>query len=398
MSLSFCNKTVNKIFREIPCIPCNPCANHIINMKQFIAFIKKEFLHIFRDVRTMMMLLAMPIVQLVIFGFAITTEINNTSFAVLDASQSASSQRIIAKLNGSNQFNLQFNIHSFDDIEQHFRQGKIKLAVVFPADFSDELYRTGTGKIQLLTDASDPNEAATVTAYAQQIIMQHQQELMKENTIPYRIQTEVKMLYNPQLKSAYNFVPGIMGLILMLICAMMTSISIVREKEQGTMEVLLVSPIRPVFVVLSKAVPYLLIAMIDVVSILLISYFLLDVPIAGNLLLILFLSMLFTLSALSLGLLISSVVNTQQAAMLISAGGLMLPSMLLSGLIFPLENMPFLLQFISNIIPAKWFIVALKDVMIKGLGMAAVWDELLILFGMTAFLLIVSVKRFKNKL
>ena len=367
-------------------------------MNQFTAFIKKEFLHIFRDVRTMMMLLAMPVAQLIIFGYAITTEINNTPFAVLDASKSVSSRQIVEKLDGSQFFNLQTNLHAFHEIEAYFQKGKIKLAIVIPADFSDELYRTGTGKIQLLADASDPNEAATITAYAQQIIMQHQQALFRENSIPYRINTEIKMLYNPQMKGAYNFVPGIMGLILMLICAMMTSISIVREKEQGTMEVLLVSPIKPVFIILAKAIPYLLLAMLDVIMILLIAYFVLQVPIVGNLGLILFLSMLFTLSALSLGLLISSVVNTQQAAMLISAGGLMLPSILLSDLIFPVENMPYILQAISNIIPAKWFIVALKDVMIKGLGVVAIWDELLILLGMTVFLLTVSIKRFKNRL
>ena len=367
-------------------------------MKQFTAFIKKEFLHIFRDVRTMMMLLAMPVVQLIIFGFAITTEINNTPFAVLDASKSVSSRQLVEKMSNSKYFNLQENLHAFQDIEDQFRKGKIKFALVIPADFSDDLYRTGTGKIQLLADASDPNEASTVTAYAQQIIMQHQKSLLRENQIPYLINTEVKMLYNPQMKSAYNFVPGIMGLILMLICAMMTSISIVREKEQGTMEILLVSPIKPVFIVLAKAVPYLLIAMLDVVTILLISFFVLKVPIEGSILLILLLSMLFTLSALSLGLLISSAVNTQQAAMLMSGAGLMLPSILLSGLMFPIENMPYILQLISNIIPAKWFIIAAKDVMIKGLGFVAIWDELLILLAITTFLLFISIKRFKNRL
>jgi ABC-type multidrug transport system, permease component len=367
-------------------------------MTQFIAFVHKEFLHIFRDTRTMMILLLMPMIQLILFGFAITTEIQNTSFAVFDQSQSVASHQIVEKLSGSPYFSLYGNLNAFHEIEESFRQGRIKLAVVMPSDFNSELQRTGTGKIQLLTDASDPNEASTITAYAQQIIQQYRQSLFKGGGIPYSIQVETKMLYNPQLKSAYNFVPGIMGLILMLICAMMTSISIVREKEQGTMEVLLVSPVKPIFVVLSKAIPYLLIAMLDVVSILLISFFLLQVPIAGNIALILFLSILFTLSALSLGILISSVVNTQQAAILISGAGLLLPTMLLSGLVFPIENMPEILQLISNIIPAKWFILAIKDLMIKGLGFAEIWDELLILLGMTLFLLAVSIKQFKNRL
>ena len=367
-------------------------------MKQFRSFIKKEFLHIFRDVRTMMMLLAMPVIQLIIFGFAIRTEITNTPFAVLDESRCTSSRQIIEKMSNSKYFDLRYLPNSIDDIETTFREGKIKLALIIPQGFGDELYRTGTGNIQLLTDASDPNEAATITSYTQQILMQHQQSLMKENKVSYLINTEVKMLYNPQLQSAYNFVPGIMGLILMLICAMVTSISIVREKEQGTMEVLLVSPVKPISVVLAKAVPYLLISFLDVVLILLISNNLLHVPIAGNIFLILFLSILFILSALSLGILISSVTNTQQQAMLMAGAGLMLPTMMLSGLIFPIENMPIILQIISNIIPAKWFIIAIKDVMIKGLGFLTIWKELTILLGMTVFLLVVSIKQFKNRL
>ncbi len=367
-------------------------------MKQFRSFIKKEFLHIFRDGRTMLMLLGMPIVQLIIFGFAIRTEITNTPFAVLDESKSISSHQIIERMSGSKYFDLQENLGSYSDIEKNFRKGKIKLALIFPPDFSDDLYRTGTGNIQLLADASDPNEAATVSSYAQQILMQHQQSLMRENKMPYQIKTEIKMLYNPQLESAYNFVPGIMGLVLMLICAMVTSISIVREKEQGTMEILLVSPVKPIFVVLSKAVPYLLIAFLDVIMILVISNNLLHVPIAGNIFLILLLSTLFILSALSLGMLISSITKTQQAAMMMSGAGLLLPTMLLSGLIFPTENMPLPLQLISNIIPAKWFIIAIKDAMIKGLGFVAIWKEMTILLGMTIFLLALSIKQFKNRL
>ncbi|MDR1370358.1 MAG: ABC transporter permease [Dysgonamonadaceae bacterium] len=367
-------------------------------MKRFSSFIKKEFLHIFRDIRTMMMLLAMPVILLILFGFAIRTEIMNTPFAVLDESKSASSRQIIERMSGSRYFDLQKNPDNFNEIEKSFRKGEIKLAVIIPEDFSDDLYRTGTGNIQLSADASDPNEASIVTSYVQQILMRHQQSLMKEDKIPYTIRTEVKMLYNPQLVSAYNFVPGIMGLVLMLICAMVTSISIVREKEQGTMEILLVSPVKPVFIVLSKAIPYLLIAFLDVVLILLISNNILHVPIAGNIFLILFLSTLFILSALSLGMLISSVTKTQQAAMLMSGAGLMLPTILLSGLIFPVENMPVLLQLISNIIPAKWFITAIKDVMIKGLGFFSIWQELSILLGMTFFLLVVSIKQFKNRL
>ncbi len=367
-------------------------------MKQFISFIKKEFYHITRDVRTMLMLLLMPVAQLMIFGFAITTEINNIPFVVLDKSKTIESQRLVDRMDGSKYFTLQKQVQSDEEIEKTFQTGESKLAIVIPPDFGDEMLHSSTTDIQLIADASDPNEASTVINYAQQIIAQYQQDLTKTSQIPYLISTQVKMLYNPQMKSAYNFVPGIMGLILMLICAMMTSISIVREKEQGTMEILLVSPLKPMNIVLAKAIPYLLISLIDVISILILSVFVMDVPIAGNLLLLLLLCMVFIFSTLSLGLLISSITETQQAAMLISGVGLMLPTLLLSGLIFPIENMPLPLRVISNVVPAKWFIMAVKDVMIRGLGLFAIWKECLILLSMTVFLLLVSIRMFKNRL
>lgn len=355
-------------------------------------------MHIFRDVRTMLLLLAMPMIQLIIFGYAITNEIKNTPFAVWNESNCNPATQLIQKINGSQYFDLTGYYTSVGEINKAFQQGKIKMAVIIPNQFGNDLFHTGKADLQIIADASDPNEASAVTSYVQQIIMQFQQESSPEKTIPYAIRQEVKMLYNPQSESAYNFVPGIMGLVLMLICSMMTSISIVREKEQGTMEILLVSPVKPIFIVLSKAVPYFLIAMIDVISILLLSRFLLHVPIEGNIFLILLLCMTFTLSALSLGLLISSITKTQQAAMLISGIGLMLPTILLSGLIFQIENMPLILRLVSDILPAKWFITAIKDVMIKGLGFTAIWQECAILTGMTVFLLFVSIKRFKNRL
>lgn len=368
-------------------------------MKQFLSFIKKELYHITRDVRTMCMLLLMPVAQLMIFGFAITTEINNIPFVVLDKSQTIQSQQLIERFNGSKYFNLKRYFSEVSDIENSFRRGEAKLAIVIPAGFADDLYHSGNTDIQLIADASNPNEASTVTNYAQQIIFQYQQQqIANVDRVPYTLDGQVKMLYNPQLKSAYNFVPGIMGLVLMLICAMMTSISIVREKEQGTMEILLVSPLRPISIVLAKAVPYLLISIIDIISILVLSVYVLDVPISGNLVLLLFLCTIFTLSTLSLGLLISSVTKTQQTAMMISGMGLMLPTLLLSGLIFPVENMPLPLRIVSNLLPVTWFITAVKDVMIKGLGLYSILKECLILIGMTAFLLLVSVRMFKNRL
>lgn len=367
-------------------------------MSQFKSFIKKETLHILRDKRTLFILMAMPVIQLLIFGFAITTDINNIKFVVLDESKSNVSSQLIDKLSGNKYFDLSKNIHSFDEIEQEFRKGKAKLAVVIPNGFGNELQHSGKSQIQLIADAADPNEASIVTQYAQLLINNYQQELTQADTSSFKLTMEQKMLYNPQLKSAYNFVPGIMGMILMLICAMMTSISIVREKEEGTMEILLVSPIKPVYIVLAKAVPYLAIAFLDILGILAIAHFIFGVPIVGSIFLILALSILFLASALSLGLLVSSVADTQQTAMIMSAVGLLIPTMLLSGLVYAIENMPVLLQIFSNIIPAKWFIIALKDVMLKGLGFTSILKECAILAGMAFFLLFVSIKRFKNRL
>ncbi len=368
-------------------------------MNQFFSFIKKEIFHITRDFRTMLMLLIMPIALLMIFGFAITTEIKNTSFIVLDDSKTIESRQLIERLNASKYFDLTGYLNKLEEVEQFFRLGKAKLAVVIPQGFDKDLYHQGVSEVQLIVDASDPNEASTVVSYLQQIIGDYQnQQMNKLGSGSYIIKSQVKMLYNPQLESAYNFVPGIMGLVLMLICCMMTSISIVKEKEQGTMEILLVSPVKPISIVLAKVVPYFIISLIDVFSILIISVTILEVPIAGNLVLLIFLCTIFILSTLSLGLLISSITETQQAAMLISAMGLMLPTLLLSGLIFPVENMPLPLRVISTILPATWFITAVKDVMIKGLGFFAIWKECLILIGMTLFLLVISVKMFKNRL
>jgi ABC-2 type transport system permease protein len=367
-------------------------------MKQFFSFIQKETYHIMRDKMTLVIMLALPVIMLLILGFAVSTEIRNTSFVVLDESKSSVSQQFIEKLDANNYFDLTGYLNTQEDIEDAFRKGKCKLAIIIPSQFANDIVHTGSTDIQVMVDATDPNESSNLVNYFQMILLQYQQEMAQQNNIPQFINMEVKMLYNPQMISAYNFVPGLIGMMMMLICAMMTSISVVREKELGTMEILLVSPLRPTTIILSKAVPYLVVSALNVISILALAHFILDVPIAGNLFLIMLLSTVFTFSALALGLLISSVTQTQQTAMIASAMGLMLPSMLLSGLIFPLESMPAILQILSYIVPARWFIEALRDVMIKGLGFSAIWQQFSVLLVMTIFLLTISIKKFKNRL
>lgn len=272
------------------------------------------------------------------------------------------------------------------------------MVVVFEENFSSQLLHTGSSKIQLIVDATDPNTAQTETGYITNILASYQRERSGINGAGLQIVPELKLLYNPQMKSAYNFVPGVMGLILMLICAMMTSISIVREKERGTMEILLVSPVRPLLIILAKVLPYMVLSCVNLITILLLSVYLLGVPVAGSLFWLSFVSLIFILVSLSLGLLISTLVRTQVAAMLASGMVLILPVVLLSGLIFPVESMPLPLQWVSDIIPAKWYIIAVRKLMIQGVGVIYVWKELVILSSMAFLLVTISLKKFKNRL
>lgn len=339
-----------------------------------------------------MILLGMPVLQIILFGFAITTELNHSRVAVLDPSKDAVTTRITERIDENRYFSVVKELSSASDIETVFRHDEADIVVAFTPDFDANL-STGEAGIQLVVDATDPNTGNMMAGYVQGIVGQALQSGTQSSPI---VQTH--LLFNPQMKSAYNFVPGVMGLILMLICAMMTSISIVREKETGTMEVLLVSPIRPIFIILAKAVPYLVLSCVNLITILLLSVYVLHVPVEGSLWTLSFLSLLLIAVALSLGLLISCVVQNQVAAMIVSGMGLMMPVMLLSGMIFPIESMPAVLQWISNIIPARWYIQAVKKVMIEGLGMAAVWHEALILSGMAALLIGLNLKKFKERL
>lgn len=367
-------------------------------MKQFFFFVQKEFYHVWRDKRTMIILFGMPVMQILIFGFALTNEVKNARIAVLDQSKDNTSRGIIDEISASRYFDVATILHSPDDLEKVFKSGKVKMAVVFPANLEHDLRHGNKASVQLIADATDPNVATTLANYATAIIMDHQVSQAGGIKIPLEIKTEMRMLYNPQLKGSYGFVPGVMAMVLMLVCAMMTSISIVREKEMGTMEVILVSPIRPIRVIIAKMVPYFLLSAVNIGSILLLSVYVLDVPIRGSLLLLVSECLLFTVTVLALGLLISSVANSQQVAMLVSLMGMFLPTMMLSGFMFPVENMPVPLQIISNIVPAKWFYFIVRNVMIKGLTFDYIWKETLILAGMTVFFMVVSVKKFKTRL
>jgi len=367
-------------------------------MRQFTSFVRKEFLHVLRDRKTLLILFGLPIVQILIFGFALTNEVKNSKIVIVDYAKDNLSQQLITKIESSRYFEIEKSLMNHKEIEIAFKTGKIKMAIVFPENFAHSLLHENKAQLQVITDATDPNQATTLANYVSAIVTEYQQELNSGNAVPMRIIPETRMLYNPQLKGVHNFVPGVMALVLMLVCVMMTAISIVREKEIGTMEILLVSPFKPLMVIISKAVPYLILSLVNVITILLLSVFVLDLPVNGSVLLLFAESILFIITSLSLGLLISVRTESQQTAMLISLMGMLLPTLLFSGFMFPIENMPWPLQMISNIVPAKWFYIIVKSIMIKGLGFASIWKETLILLGITLFLMAVSLKNFKIRL
>lgn len=366
-------------------------------MKRFIGFIRKEFYHIFRDKRSLFILFGMPIAQILLFGFAITNEINNVEIAILDYAKDSESQKIIQKIKASPYFHIENEIFNEKSIEGEFKKGKVKAVLLFEKDFAKKLQIEKKATVQVITDATEPNVASTIANYTQSIIQNYQNQ---KNTVQKSngVVIQSRMLYNPELKSVFNFVPGVMTVILMLVSAMMTSISITREKELGTMEILLVSPLKPFQVILGKVFPYVFLSIINAIVIVFMGYFIFGMPINGSIFLLAFESILFIITALSLGILISTVSNTQQTAMMISLMGLMLPVIILSGFIFPIASMPFPMQVISNIIPAKWFIIIVKSIMLKGVGLEYIFKETLILMGMTLVFIGLSIKKYKTRL
>jgi ABC-2 type transport system permease protein len=367
-------------------------------MKQLLIFIQKEFYHIFRDRRTLLILLGIPIVLVILFGFAITNEINDARIVISDQANDEVSREITERLLSSGYFRLDRSLTHAEGLLPYFQRYPVKLAVVFPGDLQERFHRGDGAQVQLVADATDPNTAATLINYATAIIKRYEAEQLSERQSPLRITTETRMLYNPEMKGVFLFVPGVMTVILMLVSAMMTSIAITKEKELGTMEVLLVSPLKPSLLVLGKVIPYILLAMVNTAVILLLGTFMFGMPVKGDLALLIAECLLFVLAALALGILISTRTDSQQVAMLISLMALMLPTILLSGFIFPIESMPWPLQWLSHIIPAKWFIIIIKNIMLKGTGIGFIWKETLVLVGMTVFFLAASVKNFKIRL
>ncbi len=361
-------------------------------MRQFKSFVKKEFLQIFRDRRTLLILLAMPLVLVMALGYAIKTELNNARMAVFDASKDARTLRIKEAFRASKWFTIVEEAPTMARIDELFSRGEISMALVFGPDFAATMGKpAGETAIQVIADGTDPNQAAMLTAYAQGV-------MATATGAGGGIGIHTRMLYNPQQKSSYNFVPGVMGLVLMLICAMMTSVAIVREKETGTMEVLLASPMKPLHIILSKMAPYFTLSVVNIVTVLLLAVFVMGVPIRGSIAWLSVASVLFIVVALALGLLISTLVDRQMSALLVSGIGLMMPTLVFSGLIFPIENMPAALRWISDIIPARWYISAVRKIMIEGTEPESFAKELCIIALMAVVLMAAAMKKFKVRL
>lgn len=366
-------------------------------MKNFYGFIVKEIHHIFRDKRSMLILFGMPVIQLVLFGFAIRNEVNDARMAILDKAHDYMSEELTAKLLSSGYFVQVRRLESEAEIEELFQKGLVKLVIVIESQFANRLLREGKASIQVIADAADPNLANMLTNYTSSIVLDYQQHVPRVSSQPL-IAAEVKLLYNPELKSVYLFVPGLIALIMMLISALMTSITITREKELGTMEILLVSPLKPLHIILGKVLPYLLLSFVNVVTVLLLARYVFGVPFNGSYGLFFLEALLFVVTALSLGIMISTIADNQQTAMMISLAGLMLPVIILSGFVFPISSMPPFLQVLSHIVPAKWFLIIIKGIMLKGVGLDYIWKETLVLAGMAVFFVLVSVRRFKIRL
>jgi ABC-2 type transport system permease protein len=368
-------------------------------MNSFAGFVKKEFLHIFRDFRTLFILFGIPAAQILIFGYAVSMDIKNTGIGILDLSHDEMTQKLTDKLISSDFFRRSENLLSYNDIDKILKKGKTKAVIVFEENFGRNLIREGKSHLSIITDGSDPNTATLITNYAMAIVNNFTAEQSSAGaSAPMTIVPEVKMLYNPELKSHFMFVPGVITLILILICALMTSVTITREKEFGTMEVLLVSPMKPVHIIIGKVMPYFILSVINVILILVLSWLVFDLPVKGSIVLLLAESMLYILMSLTLGILISTVSSSMQQAIFISLIGLMLPTVLLSGFIFPIENMPKVYDYVSMILPPRYFIVIIKSIMIKGTGFMYVWKETLVLILMTLIFIGLSVRNFKIRL
>ena len=375
-------------------------------MKQFLSFVRKEFIHILRDPRSLLILLVMPQIMVMLPGYVIKNEVKDIRLAVLDQSHDIYTSQITEHFAANEYFIYKGEVHTEAEAVELFRKGDIDLVLVFGSEFANRIVHSQDANIQILSDGSEPNQASVRVAYAQQVVAGFQKELQQQmssmlsakgGNSTFNIKVNSRMLFNPQQRSEVNFVPGVVGMIMLLICCMMTSIAIVREREMGTMEILLASPLPAIDIVLAKLIPYMAISLFNLTTILCITNFIMDVPMMGSLATYVFTAFIYIFTSLMLGLLISTCVNTQLAAMLISLL-LIIPSIYLSGMVFSIESMPMPAQIVSNIVPTKWFIAASRKIMIEGVELQYVAKEIIALLIEGVIFLLLSWKFFKTRL
>lgn len=366
-------------------------------MKELRMILKKEFIHIIRDKITLVLVLAMPIVLVLLFGFTISTDIRNAQISILDQSKDSQSKRLVENLSASGYFQVISYPSSEVEIDHDFKNKGIKLAIIIPSNFEGLLSKEHKATLQVINDVSDLNVACILNNYVRAVVMSFVEDYNGNNAEQSTFDITTKMLYNPESNSVYMFVPGIITLIMVLVTALMSSITLAREKETGTMRMLLITPVQKIYIIIGKVIPYMLISFIGTIAILIISVTVFKMPINGSLLILLFLCIIFMLTSASFGLLISSISQSQVDAMMITMMGLFLPTVLLSGFLFPLNSMPMIFQVLANIFPAKWFILAIKDVMIKGSGILDIWKYLFILFIMAVVFIVFSLTRLDKR-
>lgn len=362
-----------------------------------LAFVGKELRHIARDRQTLAILLLLPLAQVVLFGFALRTDIRSVRLALVEEAPDHATAALRTRFERNGRFHLVRVPAGPGALEELFRAGRADVAVVVAPGLAARLADGGPAELQVITDASDPNTGTTMQAHVMAVLTAWQADLGAGRG-GILIEPRVRMRFNPTLESVNLFVPGLIALILTMVTAMMTAISLSREKERGTLEVLLVSPLHPWQVIVGKVAPYLLLAFANVVTILLAAWLVFAVPFRGSLPLLLAGSTLFSLVGLALGVLIAAVAPSQLAAMLLALVGTMLPTTLLSGMIFPIASMPLPLQVVSNIIPARWFIEVSRGVMLKGAGLPQLWEEFTVLVAMFLLLMTLAIRRFSVRL
>jgi ABC-2 type transport system permease protein len=355
-------------------------------MRPFVGFVRKEMLHLLRDRQTLAILLLFPVIQVLIFGFAVRTDVQEIAIAIVDPTPDVATLELRERVSASDRFHIVVVTSSTRPLDARLRDGSIRQALVLPRDVERRIGRGDSLPIQLLTDASDPNTGGIMQGYATAIVERWYHDLVPPSG-GLRIDALSRMRYNPTLESSHLFVPGLVAFVLTIVSALMTAISISREKETGTMEMLLVSPIRPVAIVAGKVIPYIVLGFVSVLLVLTAAGTVFQVPLRGSLVLLLAECGLYIITALALGIVISTKAPNQRTAMIAALAGLLLPTLILSGFIFPIDSLPRPLQLLTYIVPARWFLTIVRGIMLKGAGLATLWQETLVLVGMTLLLL-----------